>query len=171
MAVTGDMTQMHLLHHHCCISQHMLLLVFWTTVQHVILCLHPLLCCAMCNFVPAKTALPPSRSCTQAADAGSLICADGRVIDTSQPTYGDPYIIVYTVTNSANLTASVRRTVEVADPCTQYGAGWAYCVSTGLSMHSMYDSPVLLCHHNLSISRSSCLHDGLSMQVVLKTRP
>ncbi|KAL0047060.1 hypothetical protein WJX82_005420 [Trebouxia sp. C0006] len=57
---------------------------------------------------------------------------DGRVIDTSQPTFGDPYIIVYTVTNAAGLSASVRRTVEVADPCpAQFGTGWAYCTSTG----------------------------------------
>ncbi|KAL0029268.1 hypothetical protein WJX79_006326 [Trebouxia sp. C0005] len=57
---------------------------------------------------------------------------DGRVIDTSQPTYGDPYIIVYTVTNAAGLSASVRRTVEVADPCpAQFGNGWVYCTSTG----------------------------------------
>ena len=57
---------------------------------------------------------------------------DGQVIDTSQPTFGDPYIIVYTVTNAAGLSASVRRTVEVADPCpAQFGTGWAYCTSTG----------------------------------------
>ncbi|KAL0039208.1 hypothetical protein WJX77_011442 [Trebouxia sp. C0004] len=57
---------------------------------------------------------------------------DGRVIDTSQPTFGDPYIIVYTVTNAAGLSASVRRTVEVSDPCpAQFGNGWIYCTSTG----------------------------------------
>ncbi len=54
------------------------------------------------------------------------------MIDTSQPTFGDPYTIVYTVTNAAGLSASVRRTVEVADPCpAQFGTGWIYCTSTG----------------------------------------
>lgn len=64
---------------------------------------------------------------------------DGRVIDTSQPTYGDPYIIVYTVTNAAGLSASVRRTVEVADPCpAQFGNGWVYCTSTGSQYATLY---------------------------------
>lgn len=78
----------------------------------------------------------------------SLVLADGRVIDTSQPTDGDPYIVVYTVTNSAGLSASVRRTVEVADPCpAQFGNGWAYCTSTGASHH-----------HFLASSACSLLH-------------
>ena len=68
-----------------------------------------------------------------------MLLSDGRVIDISQPTFGDPYIIVYTVTNTAGLSASVRRTVEVVDPCQpQFGAGWAYCVSTGRSHHIHY---------------------------------
>ena len=64
---------------------------------------------------------------------------DGRVIDTSQPTFGDPYTIVYTVTNAAGLSASVRRTVEVADPCpAQFGTGWVYCTSTGSQLATLY---------------------------------
>lgn len=63
--------------------------------------------------------------------------ADGRVIDTSQPTGTNPFIIVYTVTNSAGLTTTVRRTVEVADPC---AAPLTYCTSTGMA----YSAPSLL---------------------------
>lgn len=60
-----------------------------------------------------------------------LVLLGNRVIDTSRPTYADPYTIVYTVTNSAGLSRSVSRTVVVADPCpVQWGNGWAYCVST-----------------------------------------
>lgn len=74
--------------------------------------------------------------------------ADGRVIDTSQPTFGDPYIIVYTVTNAAGLSASVRRTVEVADPClAQFGTGWVYCTSTGIADWPQW---TLLLLHGLS---------------------
>lgn len=58
--------------------------------------------------------------------------ADGRIIDTSQPTGNSPYIIVYTVTNSAGLTTTLRRTVEVADPCS---APLTYCNSTGAAFH------------------------------------
>ena len=63
----------------------------------------------------------------------TLLSADGGVIDTTQPTGTDPFIIVYTVTNSAGLTTTLRRTVEVADPCT---APLTYCTSTGTPCHA-----------------------------------
>ena len=67
------------------------------------------------------------------------------MIESSQPTFGDPYTVVYTVTNSAGLSASVRRTVEVADPCT---APFVYCVSTG--QYRLYHEVVWSAHNSIA---------------------
>ena len=62
-----------------------------------------------------------------------MIVTGGREIDTSKPTYGAPYVEVYMVTNAAGLTATVFRTIEVADPC---AAPLKFCSGTGVTSHA-----------------------------------